>query len=437
MINAIKSAKKTKPNKIGSPGVKKVNLRKTKTSPTILCLLGAFLAASTALTPAQTNAANNVTGLTVRNYTDYTAVIVKLQKPSVFKVSATKDGRLAIIIDDCAVSPSAAKLNEPVGVVDKVTSATIKGRAYIYVTPGKGAKNYEGKAFKTPPQIFFKLYKKPTTAKAPEKAPEKRAEPIKEKPAVAAKGEFPTSAKEIKPDSTPTVIDTICIDPGHGGRFTGAEGPDGTLEKDVNLQISLRLARLLRDRLGVRVVMTRIDDSHVYMRDRTGLANAVNADLFIDLHNNAVLNAKVGGTETYFLSQSWNDWERAATIAENQDFLAENPNFAADPSSLNFILSLLAQNEYLQESSELAHYCQQNLTSELGLRDRGVKQAPFFVLVGCEMPSILLEIAFISNSHEEELLNDPAWQQKAAEAVFDGIKMYKEAYDRTMGPGGR
>lgn len=394
------------------------------------------LAAAAALVPAAL-AGNRVTGLAVRNYTDYTAVIVKLERPSLFKVSATEDGRLALVIDECAVSPAAAKLDEPVGVVNKVTSATVKGKAYIYVTPGKGAKNYEGKALRNPPQIFFKIYKKPATAKAPGKVRKKPPEPIKEKPVVAAKGEFPTSAKGIKPDATPTIIDTICIDPGHGGHFTGAEGPGRTLEKDVNLQISLRLARLLRDKLGVRVVMTRVDDSHVFMRDRTGLANAVNADLFIDLHNNAVLNAKVGGTETYFLSESWNDWERAATIAENQDFLAENPNFAADPASLNFILSMLAQNEYLQESSELAHCCQESLIKKLGLRDRGVKQAPFFVLVGCEMPSILLEIAFISNANEENLLNDPGWQQKAAEAVYEGIKEYKEAYEKKMGPTGR
>jgi len=172
------------------------------------------------------------------------------------------------------------------------------------------------------------------------------------------------------------------------------------------------------------------------LEDRTGLANAVNADLFIDVHNNAVLNAKVGGTETYFLSESRNDWERAATIAENQDFLAENPNFAADPGSLNFILSILAQNEYLQESSELAHSCQKQMVKELGLRDRGVKQAPFYVLVGCEMPSILVEIAFISNAAEEKLLTDPAWQRKAAEAIFAGIKAYKEAYEKNMGRGG-
>jgi hypothetical protein len=115
------------------------------------------LAAAAALVPAAAHAANRVTGLTVRNYTDYTAVIVKLQKPSLFKVSATKDGRLALVIENCAVSPSTAKLDKPVGVVTKITSATVKGRAYIYVTLGKGAKNYEGKALKTPPQIVFKI----------------------------------------------------------------------------------------------------------------------------------------------------------------------------------------------------------------------------------------------------------------------------------------
>jgi N-acetylmuramoyl-L-alanine amidase len=377
-------------------------------------------------------AANRVTGLAVRNYTDYTAVIVKLEKPALFKVTKTKDGRLALVIADCAVTPSVAKLDEPIGVVKKVTAAAAEGRAYIYITPGPGAKNYDGKALKSPPQIFFKIYKGPATAKPPDKpAPE----PVPEKmtPAVAAKGEFPISAKEITADNTPTVVDTICIDPGHGGHFTGAEGPTGILEKDVNLEISLRLARLLRDRLGVRVVMTRLDDSHVYMRDRTGLANAVNADLFIDLHNNAVLNAKVKGTETYFLSESRNDWERAATIAENQDFLAENPNFSTDPSSLNFLLSMLAQNEYLQESSELAHLVQERMLAKLGTRDRGVKQAPFFVLVGCEMPSILVEIAFISNAEEEKQLTDAPWQEKAAEAIYEGIKQYKELYEKNMG----
>jgi N-acetylmuramoyl-L-alanine amidase len=179
--------------------------------------------------------------------------------------------------------------------------------------------------------------------------------------------------------------------------------------------------------------MTRIDDSHVYMRDRTGLANAVKADLFIDVHNNAVLNAKVGGTESYFLSESRSDWERAATIAENEDFLAENPNFSADAGSLNFILSMLAQNEFLQESSELAHLVQESMVRDLGLRDRGVKQAPFYVLVGCSMPSILVEIAFISNSAEEKLLTDPEWQEDAAGAIYKGIKAYKEAYEKNMG----
>ncbi len=388
------------------------------------------VAAAALLPPAAWGAANRITGMAVRNYTDYTAVILKLERPAVFKVTKTKDGRLAVVVANCTVAPAAARLTETVGAVKKVSSATVGGRAWVYITLAKTAKSYEGKSLKTPPQIFFKVYKKTSATKTPkEKQPKKVATP----PATAAAGEFPTSADEISPDTTPTKIDTICIDPGHGGRFTGAEGPGGSIEKNVDLSISLYLARLLRDRLGVRVVMTRTDDSHVYMRDRTGLANAVKADLFIDVHNNAVLNAKVGGTETYFLSQSRNDWKRAATIAENQDFLAENPNFGADAGTLNFILSMLAQNEFLEESSELAHLVQKSMVDKLGRRDRGVKQAPFYVLVGCEMPSILVETAFITNPTEEKLLNEPAWQKKTATAIYEGIKAYKDAYEKKMG----
>jgi N-acetylmuramoyl-L-alanine amidase len=387
----------------------------------------AWLLAAAALAPAAARGTNAVTGLSVKDHETFTAVTVKLQKPTTFNVTKMKDGRLALVIKDCTLKPSAIKWEKAVGAVKKVTSANVKGAAWIYVTLTKDAKSYEGTAIKKPPQVYFKVYKKE------KKPPAGTAEvpPVK-----AAKGEFPTSARDFPPDATPTVIDTICIDPGHGGRFSGAEGPKGTVEKDVNLDISLRLARLLRDKLGVRVVMTRTDDSHVYMRDRTGLANEVKADLFIDVHNNAVLNAKVGGTETYFLSEARSDWERAASMSENQDFLAENPNFTADAGNLNFILSLLAQNEFLQESSELAHSVQQNLGAALALRDRGVKQAPFYVLVGCACPSILVEIAFISNGPEEKLLTDPEFQQKAAEAIFAAIKAYKEQYEARVNRGG-
>lgn len=385
------------------------------------------LAAAAAATSAPKN---KVTAVTVKDYSDYTAVTVKLEKPDVFKVTKMKDGRLALVITNCEVSPAKAKSEKKIGAVKKVTAETKNKEAWVYITLTETAKSYEGKTIKTPAQIFFKIYKKPPgSEKGKPVAAEEKYEPT------TAKGEFPTSAKDVPADTTPTIIDTICIDPGHGGHFTGAEGPRGVVEKDVNLDISLRLARLLRDKLNCRVVMTRVDDSHVYMRDRTALANAVKADLFVDIHNNAVLNAKVGGTETYFLSTTRADWERAATLAENEDWLAENPNFTADAGTLNFLLAALAQNEFLQESSDLAHFVQEKLVTTLGRRDRGVKQAPFYVLVGCQMPSILVEVAFISNPEEEKLLTDPSWQQKAAEAIFEGIKAYKEAYEKKVNKG--
>lgn len=389
-----------------------------------------YLLALAAAAAATSAPKNKVTAVTVKDYSDYTAVTVKLEKPDVFKVTKMKDGRLALVIANCEVSPAKAKSEKKIGAVKKVTAETKNKEAWVYITLTEIAKSYEGKTIKTPAQIFFKIYKKPPgSEKGKPVAAEEKYEPT------TAKGEFPTSAKDVPADTTPTIIDTICIDPGHGGHFTGAEGPRGVVEKDVNLDISLRLARLLRDKLNCRVVMTRVDDSHVYMRDRTALANAVKADLFVDIHNNAVLNAKVGGTETYFLSTTRADWERAATLAENEDWLAENPNFTADAGTLNFLLAALAQNEFLQESSDLAHFVQEKLVATLGRRDRGVKQAPFYVLVGCQMPSILVEVAFISNPEEEKLLTDPSWQQKAAEAIFEGIKAYKEAYEKKVNKG--
>lgn len=395
-----------------------------------ILITAAAFALGTAL-PTAAKTANAVTGLSVKDYDEYTAVIVKLSRPAAFKVTKMKDGRLALVVENCKVTPANAKLEKSIGAVKKITSATVKSDAWVYITLGKNARSYEGTALKKPPQVFFKVFKK----KAPAVKPAEKPPAVKYTPS-GSKGEFPTSAKGFPADTTPTVIDTICIDPGHGGRFSGAEGPKGTMEKDVNLDISLRLARMLRDKLGVRVIMTRTDDSHVYMRDRTGLSNAVKADLFIDVHNNAVLNAKVGGTETYFLSESRSDWDRAASIAENQEFLEENPNFTTDASSLNFILSMLAQNEYLTESSELAYDIQKNLVQSLGLRDRGVKQAPFYVLVGCQCPSILVEIAFISKAEEEKLLTDADFQEKAAKAVFDAVKAYKERYESRVNRGG-
>ncbi|MCP4230763.1 MAG: N-acetylmuramoyl-L-alanine amidase [bacterium] len=387
------------------------------------------------------NAANKVTGLAVKDYDDYTTVIIALKSPDTFQVKMMKGGKLAVIVDDASVSGKVKGLTGS-GAVEKVYTKAKGGDAYVIVELTDKASKYTGKSTKHPAQINLKIHKKSggTTITKPDVTPDNGGIKLTDKGELNMPGvkagcdanldtDFPTSADEMTPDKTPTIIDTIVIDPGHGGRFTGAAGPKGIIEKHVNLGISLRLARMLRDELGIRVALTRVDERHVYMKDRTGLANAVKADLFIDIHNNGVASSKAKGTETFFLSTEKADWDRAASIAENEEFYVENPDLGKSDNNLSMILAAMAQNEYLEESKELAHYIQENLVADMGTRDRGVKQMPLYVLVYADMPAVLLEEGFLTNPKEEEMLRDPKSQEKIARAIFNGIKGYKEEYE--------
>lgn len=387
------------------------------------------------------SAANKVTGLAVKDFDDYTTVIIALKSPDAFQVKMMKGNKLVVIVENAGVDGKVKPIGGS-GAVKEVYPKTKSGDAYIIVELTGKASKYTGKSTKQPAQINLKIHKKSggTTTTKPDVTPDNGGIKLTDKGKLNMPGtkagcdanldtDFPTSADEMTPDKTPTIIDTIVIDPGHGGRFTGAVGPNGIIEKHVNLGISLRLAKMLRDELGIRVALTRVDERHIYMKDRTGLANAVKADLFIDVHNNGVASKKAKGTETFFLSTDKADWDRAASIAENEEFYVENPDLGKSNSNLSMILAAMAQNEYLEESKELAHYIQEELVAALGTRDRGVKQAPLYVLVYADMPAVLLEEGFLTNPEEEEMLRDPKSQDKIARAIFNGIKGYKEEYE--------
>jgi N-acetylmuramoyl-L-alanine amidase len=397
---------------------------------------------------------NNVTGIQLKDYDDYTAVVVSLEKPSKFSVKDLPGSDLAIVVEDCDTGGKNHKTG-PKGVVTDVYAKDKDGDAWIVLKLTDRASRYSGKSVKSPAQVILKIIKKPAEKTGGETGEAKPAVKTGKGPGwegvtLKDKGEldmpgtkagcaadldvsFATESNEMTPDKTPNVIDTIFIDPGHGGKYTGAEGPSHIIEKDVNLGISLRLARMLRDDLGCRVALCRVDDRMVLMKDRTRVANEIKADLFIDLHNNGVLNSKVRGTETFFLSDVKADWGRAMEYAENEEFIIENPEILEDQTGLNLILAALAQNEFLQESSELAHYAQENLVHDLGTKDRGVKQAPFYVLVYANMPSILIECEFLTNAEGEKLLTEPDSQEKIARAIYKAIKAYKEDFEEKMG----
>jgi N-acetylmuramoyl-L-alanine amidase len=217
-------------------------------------------------------------------------------------------------------------------------------------------------------------------------------------------------------------IRTIVIDPGHGGKEVGAVGANGLMEKDVTLTIARKLAASLSNRTGARVVLTRDEDAQVSLDQRTALANQYQADLFLSVHMNAAVVKDAKGSETYFLSLEASD-ELARKAAETENAASGG---AADPSSdLKMILWDLAQQSYIDESSRFAQSIQEEMNAATGVANRGVKQAPFKVLVGATMPAALAEISFVTNPQEARLLKNNAYRQKIAEALFSAIRKYQ------------
>jgi N-acetylmuramoyl-L-alanine amidase len=226
------------------------------------------------------------------------------------------------------------------------------------------------------------------------------------------------------------------LDPGHGGHDPGAIGPGGLQEKDFTLDLARRVAGLLQEDLGVRVVLTRAQDRFVALRARTALANREKADLFVSLHVNAAPGMTATGTETYFLSSEATDnAARAAAAFENKVISIEATGGGAARDVLRSILWDLTQSDFQQESSRLAEALQNQLDRALRLPGRGVKQAPFYVLGGAAMPAVLVEVGFLSNPREEQRLRDEGYRDRMARAVAAGLAAYKRDYEQRAGGG--
>jgi N-acetylmuramoyl-L-alanine amidase len=241
----------------------------------------------------------------------------------------------------------------------------------------------------------------------------------------------PVEAEATRPSGQ--ALRLIVIDPGHGGHDPGAIGPSGVAEKDVVLDVSRRLARLVEDGLGIKVAMTRNADVFVPLRDRTNFANKQRADLFISVHANAHPRSWSEGVETYFLSSEATDNEaRQVAAVENGVVQLESPTQRQKTDLLKSILWDLAQSEFQQESSFMAETIQDLMTRSLGLANRGVKQAGFYVLGGAAMPAVLIEVGFLTNPREEKQLASPAHRDAVAGAIYAGLAEYKRRHDQRM-----
>lgn len=218
-------------------------------------------------------------------------------------------------------------------------------------------------------------------------------------------------------------INRIVIDPGHGGFDTGAKGPHGLLEKDLCLDVALRLGQMIEENIpSAEVVYTRKDDSYVPLEERTNIANSADADLFISIHANSSDASEVRGVETYYLSLATSKEAKELAIRENsltQSSLHDLPD----------LVQKITRSEKNAESKQLAEEIQGMLSERLQMvsrheKNRGVKQAPFIVLAGANMPAVLSEISFVSNASDETLLLEGGQRQRIAEGLFRGIAGY-------------
>jgi N-acetylmuramoyl-L-alanine amidase len=346
-------------------------------------------------------------------------LVIEALTPLNFRLQEDSKAQLSLRIEGGILSPmlsEAVRIND--GVVEMVEPTQGQGEAVFRIQRDAFGGLTRTFALNNPERIVVDLYRAKAAAAQP---------PSAETPPPARAPSPPPAARQV------AGLRTIAIDPGHGGRDTGAIGPNGLHEKDVVLDIGLKLRRLIQERLGIRVVMTRTEDVFVPLEERTAIANRAKADFFISIHVNAAHRSQAQGFETYFLSREPSDSSaRASAIREN---LSVNLGGLRpkEEDALRAILWDMANTLYLKESSELAQIFLDELDKILKVDNRGVKSAPFFVLMGAAMPAVLLEVAFISNPKEERNLQAEAYKHRVAEALYAGIVRFKDRYERRLG----
>jgi N-acetylmuramoyl-L-alanine amidase len=303
----------------------------------------------------------------------------------------------------------------PAGTEKQIAKATSpqpdEKPAAISRTPERNVATQEAAAVKTPAG-------KKTAEPAKAKAVETATLPVKPPSPTEAGSRTLTRALGLK-------IARIVIDPGHGGHDTGTIGPTGLMEKDVVLDVGLKLKKLIEEKTDAEVIMTRTDDTFIPLEERTAIANEKGADLFISIHANASRDRRARGIETYFLNFTSNP--EALEVAAR-----ENATTQESVHQLQDLIKKIALTEKIEESQDFATHVQREVYARLRKstgagKNRGVKKAPFVVLIGANMPSILAEISFLTNPSDERLLKKPAHRERIAEALYRGVEQYVDS----------
>lgn len=359
---------------------------------------------------------------------DYTRVAVSLDRDVAWKSyeldkgDAGKPGRIVIDIQNSRLGATVRDVTIGDGLLKGVRVALFRTGVVRVVLDTDQIRDYKIFPLSDPSKLIIDVRgERPTEISRLESSLASQA-------GVTASAE-PSNREELaKPRPAPkqpaaiAKIRRIVVDPGHGGHDPGAVGQSGLQEKEVVLSIGLKLREKLQRELGLDVVMTRSTDVFIPLEERTAIANKVGADLFVSIHANAAPNRNASGIETYYLNLA--KTEKVAQLAAK-----ENGTTLEKVSTLQAILFDLMANYKLNDSAHLAEEVQKTLYRTIrakhgDTKNLGVKQGPFYVLVGATMPSILVETAFISNSTEEAHLQDAAFHDLAASGIMDGIRGY-------------
>jgi N-acetylmuramoyl-L-alanine amidase len=265
----------------------------------------------------------------------------------------------------------------------------------------------------------------PSTAAVPTETKKRKGKAgAADSDAVPARAALPTADGETSlVRALGLKIGRIVIDPGHGGHDSGTIGVDGLEEKDVVLDVALRLGKLLHERLGAEIIYTRSDDTFIPLETRTAIANKAQADLFLSIHANSSSDATARGVETYYLNFT-------STPDALETAARENAVSTQSIHELSDLVKKIALKDKIDESREFASDVQQGLYSGLakgnaGLKNRGVKKAPFVVLIGANMPSVLAEISFVTNPRDANELRQPEYRERVAESLYKGVARYE------------
>ncbi len=346
--------------------------------------------------------------------------------------TASSPGLTRLVLDlDATVRPSKHLQFQADGVTIEIPNTILSSSAKAKLSAGRIAKPfvisqpYERSVHISLPTGSFTRYKWLTLSDPPRLVIDvvPPSEPLTASPIESSPGFAPSTPSPPQPSQPRTKsFTTIVIDPGHGGKDPGARGQRGTEEKDITLKVALKLRDLLSRQQGVRVLMTRERDEFIELEDRAKFANGQGADLFVSIHVNSHPQRSVKGIEIYHFGEAKD--QRALEVAAREN----GTPLSSTGVGWEYLVADLLTAKKIEESLELAWTAKESMVASLNghydLQDHGVKTAPFYVLRFTSMPSILAEIAFISNPNEEDLLRNTRFTTRVAEALMEGIKSF-------------